>query len=66
MASAPSMIGSVSPGSQIQIVRPTAMRIDSAVSAGTSVWRTNGERSRPTIITTTHPPTSAMTGESSL
>ena len=66
IASAPSMIGWLSPGSQIQIVRPIAIRIVAAVSPGTSERRTNCDRNSPTIITTTQPPTSASSGDSSL
>ena len=66
IASAPSMIGSLSPGSQIQIVRPIAVSSDTAVRPGTRLRRTNCERNRPTIITTMQPPTSASSGDSSL
>ena len=59
------MIGSRSPGSQIQIVSPMAASSAIAVSAGTSWWRTARERNRPTISTTTEPPTSASSGETS-
>ena len=64
--SAPSTIGSRLPGSQIQIVRPIAVRSVIAVSAGTTVRRTKNERSRPTSSTITEPPASANSGESSL
>ena len=64
-ASAPSMIGGWSPGSQIQIVRPIAVSSVTAVSAGTSVRRAKRERSSPTMSTTTAPPTSASSGDSS-
>ena len=59
------MIGSRSPGSQIQMVSPIAIRSDAAASSGTSARRTNGGRSSPTISTTMAPPVSAISGDSS-
>ena len=64
--SAPSRIGSWPPGSQIQMVRPIAVRRATAVSTGTITRRTNGDRNRPTISTITDPPASANSGDSSL
>ena len=61
----PSMIGGRSPGSQIQIVRPIAVSSETAVRTGTSVSRAKLERSSPTMSTTTAPPTSASSGDSS-
>ena len=63
-ASAPWMIGLVSPAPQSQIASPMAVSSATAVSAGTSVTRTKRELNSPTISTTTDPPTTAISGES--
>jgi hypothetical protein len=60
------MIGSTSPGSQFQIVRPMAASRAIAVSAGTSTVCTKRPRSSPTMRTTTEPPIVAISGESPL
>jgi hypothetical protein len=62
----PSRIGVRTPGSQIQIVRPMAVRSEILVSAGTSSVWTARPRNRPTISTTIEPPTVAISGDSSL
>jgi hypothetical protein len=64
--SEPSMIGSWTPGSQIQIVSPIAVSSEIPVSAGTRIVCTKRPRNRPTISTMTEPPTVAISGESAL
>jgi hypothetical protein len=58
---ASAMTDTLSP--HVAIVRPAAAPSASSVRNGTSVWRTNGARSRPAISTTQAPPTSAISGE---
>ena len=65
-ASAFSMIGVVSPGSQTQIDSPIAAPSEASVSTGTSVRCTNRPGSSPAIQTTIEPPTRAISGESAL
>jgi hypothetical protein len=63
---APSIIGSRSPGSQIQMTRPIAVSSETAVRKGTATVCTKRPRSNPTNSTTIEPPTVAISGESSL
>ena len=65
-ASAPSMIGSLSPGSQIHTDSPIAVKSVAAVRRGTIVSRAKRERSRPTISTISEPPSTAISGDSAL
>ena len=64
IASAPSMIGSCRPGSQIQIVRPIAVSSEPAASAGTQRSGRSGRGTGPTISTTIEPPIVANSGDS--
>ncbi len=64
MASAPSMMGALSPASQLAIVSPPAVSRAAAASSGTSVRCTNRPPIRPVMSTTTVPPARAKTGDS--
>jgi hypothetical protein len=63
MASAPAMIGALSPGSQLAMVNPPAASSEAAATSGTSARCTNRPGNRPTISTATAPPTRASTGD---
>ena len=63
MASAPAMIGLLSPGSQLAMVSPPAVSSDAAPTSGTSPRWTKRPGNRPTISASTAPPTSASTGD---
>ena len=62
-ASAPEMIGRVSPGFQIQIVSPIAASSEAMATTGTTLRCTARGRTRPIMRTSTEPPSTAMSGE---
>ena len=64
MASAPSMIGRLSPASQLAAVRPMAVSSAAAAISGTSTRCAKRPLIRPASITATEPPTVANSGES--
>jgi hypothetical protein len=65
-ASAFSLIGALSPGSQTQIESPIAAPNAASVSTGTSTRCTKRPGNSPAIQTTIEPPIVAISGESAL